>query len=199
MQTHKLQTLLTYEEGAVEYAKKFNKLSRADEIRMVFSNYPKANPRVIEVGCGNGRDAAEILKFTDDYLGFDLSPMMVKLAKKQLPKGKFVVADLEDFNYPVNTDIIFAFVSLLHSEREVLDNFFQQSYNAMVQSGLMYISLKLGVYKQFIKNDDFGKRTFYLYQPKDIIELTKKQFKVVHQNQDSKFDVKWFQMLLKKI
>lgn len=76
--------------------------ARVGDIEQVFSYIQKSSPKVIEIGCGNGRDAREILTHTSEYLGIDVSGGMIRLAKEDLPEAheKFIVADVESFEFP---------------------------------------------------------------------------------------------------
>jgi len=65
----KQQTIDTYNATAEQMAVKFSDLGpRMSDIQRAFSYVMKFAPRVMEIGCGNGRDAQEILKHTDQYL-----------------------------------------------------------------------------------------------------------------------------------
>jgi SAM-dependent methyltransferase len=47
---------------------------------------------ILEVGSGFGRDAAIVMKAGFGYLGTDVSPGMLKLARERVPRGRFVIA-----------------------------------------------------------------------------------------------------------
>ncbi len=81
------QTVDTYNKSAKELAEYSHGIgTRKKYINRAFNlaGSPK-NARVLEVGCGDGRDATEILKHTDNYLGFDIARKAVELAKQSLP------------------------------------------------------------------------------------------------------------------
>lgn len=99
----KQQTIDTYNATAGLMAEKFTGIgARVNDIIQAFSYVQKFAPKVVEIGCGNGRDAEEILKHTPDYLGMDVSSEMIRLAQKHLPEAtnSFVVADVEGFEFP---------------------------------------------------------------------------------------------------
>jgi SAM-dependent methyltransferase len=52
---------------------------------------------VLELGCGAGNNAERMLQNGYDYIGLDLSADMLALARKRLPLGVFVQADMSDF------------------------------------------------------------------------------------------------------
>src|SRR5690606_13277008 len=109
-------TIDTYNKAASAYADKFNGIgSRREDIERAFTLRNKDSEcAVVEWGCGNGRDAQVILEHTSQYIGIDASEEMIVLARQGLPDAEFSVADIASFDLPPDTDIVFAFASLLH-------------------------------------------------------------------------------------
>jgi len=170
---NKTQTINTYNESAQSLADKFDNLgARVIDINEAFALIQKNNPKVLEVGCGNGRDAQEILKHTDNYLGMDVSEKLIELAKQKVPHGQFIVADVEEYVFPDEFDIIFAFASLIHVPKESLQKIFKEIFASLNQGGVFSLSLKYAEkYVERTKTDEFGTRTYYLYSDNDIKEM----------------------------
>ena len=73
----KHQTIDTYNKTARAHSQKFEDYgAREDDVERAFSYINRQNPKVVEIGCGDGRDAVEILKRTNDYVGVDLSTVL---------------------------------------------------------------------------------------------------------------------------
>jgi SAM-dependent methyltransferase len=69
---------------------------------------------VLELGCGPGTDAAE-LSARRRYIGVDLSPVQLSIARERAPSGAFVVGDLASIAFvPGSFDGIVAFYVLNH-------------------------------------------------------------------------------------
>ncbi|HEY4501792.1 MAG TPA: class I SAM-dependent methyltransferase [Candidatus Paceibacterota bacterium] len=195
----KQQTVDTYNRSAAAMAKKFNSIGgRVENVEKVFSYATKENSFVLEIGCGNGRDAAEILKKTNHYLGIDISEEMVKLAKEQTPAGEFEVADIETYKFPKDVDIIFSFASLLHSNKESVKRVFEEVYTAISPGGLFFVSLKNAPYQEKAQTDEFGTRTFYYYTIEDLKDLAGEKFKVLWQDEPIHGKQKWADVLFQK-
>lgn len=195
----KTQTINTYNTTASAMAKKFDNIgARVDDIEKGFSFLQKNNPKVLEIGCGNGRDAKEILKHTNNYLGVDISKEMIKLAREYVPKGHFEVADIENYKFSNNIDLIFSFASLLHSSKEDIKNILNRAYLSLEDSGIFYISLKYAKYHKEDKTDEFGTRTYYFYTPEDIKKLSGDQYKVLYEGIQNLRGQKWFTIILQK-
>lgn len=115
----KQQTIDSYNNSAQSLASKFDKQgARIANIEEVFDLVDKTNPVVLEIGRGNGRDAQEIVKRTNNYLGVDISSELIKIAEQNVPNGKFQIADFESYDFPENLDIVFAFASLIHADKD---------------------------------------------------------------------------------
>ncbi len=195
----KQQTINAYNKSAESLAKKFDSLgARASDVKEIFKIIGKDNLKVLEIGCGNGRDAQEILKYTSDYLGIDVSEEMIKIARRNTPKANFQVADVELFEFPANLDIVLAFASLIHTNKESFKNILKKIFQALSPSGVIWLSLKYNEeYKEITKEDDFGTRTYYYYSDKDVIEIAD-EFSVVKNEVRDIRGQKWLEIVLQK-
>ena len=171
----KQQTIDTYNSTAERMAEKFNGIgARVSDIEETLGLFTKKNPSVVEIGCGNGRDAEEILKRTNKYRGIDVAEKFVELAQKRNPQGRFEVADVETFEFPNNIDAVFAFASLIHVPKSVLQKVFERINASFNPHGLFRISMKYAKeYCEVVKEDEFGTRTYYFYSDKDLSEMLK--------------------------
>ncbi|MCX6713191.1 MAG: methyltransferase domain-containing protein [Candidatus Vogelbacteria bacterium] len=198
MDSHKEETKRSYDLSARALAQKFDDIGpRVKDIEEVFSLIGKSDPITLEIGCGNGRDAAEICRHTKRYLGIDLSPEMVHLAEAKVPRAKFVVADVEAYDFP-KTDAVFAFASLRHLPRESLRLVFNKIFDSLNQGGIFRLSLKQAdSYQEVTKKDQYGLRTFYLYPKEAIIDYLRR-FAVVKMETVVFRDQKWLEATLRK-
>jgi trans-aconitate methyltransferase len=195
----KQQTLDTYNTSARLMADKFDKLGvRTNDIDEVFSLVKKDNPEVLEIGCGNGRDAEYILKFSKSYLGIDYSSKFIELCKEKVPNGNFIINDVEEYIFPNNLDIVFAFASLLHTPKEKLKEIFHKIFTSLNAGGIFRVSLKeADEYEEKNIEEVFGKRTFYFYSKKDILEINK-DFKVIRLESNELNRQRWLEVILQK-
>jgi SAM-dependent methyltransferase len=194
-------TTKTYNLGAEKLSKKFNEIGpRTKDIKRAFSFFNIKNPNTLEIGCGNGRDAKYILKYTNKYLGIDISKEMIKLSKKFLPKVKFLVADIENITLPNKLDIVFAFASLLHLNITSIKKLLNKLHEKINNNGIIYISVKYSdEYIEKIKIDEFGKRFFYYYGEEDFQKLAgKTKYKIIYTNRQNIKNVDWLTLILQK-
>ncbi|MGL5831252.1 MAG: class I SAM-dependent methyltransferase [Candidatus Altimarinota bacterium] len=198
----KTQTIQTYDQNAAGMARKFANVIKARTVDLdrffdLIEN--KDNPLVVEIGCGNGREAVEILKVTKNFIGVDVSKGMLELAKERLPEAKFELADVEGYQFPENLDGVVAFASLLHSDYEQIKGILSRAAQKLVRGGIFYISLKKGVYNPEgdLKVDEFGSRTFYFYDLL-MIEEVGEDYEVVYKEEQHLSGQDWFIIVLKK-
>lgn len=195
----KTQTIRTYNKSAKALAEKFDGIgARIADIEETFAPLNKEQPAVLEIGCGNGRDAMEILRRTNQYLGIDISDELIKLAKEKNPNGTFIVADIEHYQLPENLDAIFAFASLIHVPKESLKKILADGLKALNAGGVFRISMKrANEYTETTTEDKFGTRTYYLHSEKDIEECAQGYNLLKSEHPTSKGQ-EWLEILLQK-
>lgn len=196
----KKQTIQTYNKSARRLAAKFDSQdARVHDLEEVFRLVSKDNPKVLEIGCGNGRDAKEILKYTNDYLGIDVSEEMIGLAQSNNPQGKFKVADAERYEYPKRLDIVFAFASLIHSDERHVERILCNLFMVMNSGGIVRLSLKYGnEYREITKEDEFGIRTYYLFSDENIVAISC-GFDVLKKEIVELRGQKWLEVIMRKV
>jgi trans-aconitate methyltransferase len=195
----KRQTIDTYNTSAQALAEKFDRWgARLSDIDETFALIKKENPSVLEIGCGNGRDAAEIAKRTPNYLGIDISEKLIELAREKVPTTKFEVADIETYIVPRNLDIVFAFASLIHVPKSNFQRILMQMLAALNPGGAVRLSMKWNAgYIETTKDDEFGTRTYYLYSQEDIAEMAV-GFTILKSELSDLRRQKWLELLLQK-
>lgn len=198
------KTVAAYNKGATNYAKHYRGFgSRLDDIRLTFSLLPaQKDLNVLEIGCADGRDAAEILKFTDNYIGIDIAENFINLARYNVPKGQFEVADVRTYDFPKQLDVVFAFASLVHLNKTDFMDVLNRLHDVLNLAGLIYLSLKQAEqYEKRFKEDDFGSREFFFYNPGIIQEMIADRYEIVQQQKDSfttDGNTQWFEMILRR-
>ena len=194
-------TLETYNKSAQQLAEYFSGIDdvRRKLVDKAFALSGLNNPKVLEIGCGDGRDAEYILTKTKNYCGFDLSERMVKLAKKRLPQVDFFVSDLEGYNCEEKYDLIFSLSTLVHIDKTGLQIFLEKMINCLTVDGLLVIDLKMSdKYKEEFKKDQFGKRVFYYYPVKLIRKYISKQYKIEYLLEERVGKTNWLSIIARK-
>ncbi|HEX6258470.1 MAG TPA: class I SAM-dependent methyltransferase [Candidatus Saccharimonadales bacterium] len=196
------QTIKTYDESAKELAEYFKGIgARVSDIELGLKlANANSEAKVVEVGCGDGRDAEEIVKRVAWYEGYDPSEGLLDIARKRLPDASFVTADALTYQYPENLDVVYAFASLLHVNQGDMKVALTKIAAALRKDGIAFISLKeRPTYEEEVKEDQYGKRMFYYYNARLIQELAGHAFIVAHEDHQTIGRTDWFTLALKKV
>lgn len=199
-------TVDTYNRSATEFSEYFSSVgSRVSDVERGFAL--AGNPDgavVVELGCGDGRDAREICKRATWYHGVDNSSEMIRIAlgsnvAPDTSLREFLVSDMLEYEIPEGTDIVFAFASLLHLNRDEVALISDRVAKALRPGGIFYISLKFKPeYDEEIKVDQFGTRQFFYYSPDLFKELAGPYFDAVYEDFQTIGSTEWFTLALKK-
>ena len=101
----------------------------------------KENTRVLDVACGTGVLFPDYIKRGAVVTGVDISPEMVKIAKKNFPKIEVLCEDVENLDFTENFDVVMvynAFPHFPHPQRviEKLSTFLRDGGRLSVAHGM---------------------------------------------------------------
>lgn len=94
-----------------------NEAIHAIHLREITSAMPNSASRVLDVGCGWGRLASDLVASKDTVVyGIDVAPHFVKLFNKRLKnKGKAVVGNMQKLSFANNSfDLVYCVVALMY-------------------------------------------------------------------------------------
>ena len=199
-------TLATYNRVAESY-RKTNDYHLYWQNEFVIFNKFTHGRKVIDIGCGVGRDAKLFLRHHYNYLGTDASKGMLAVARKHAPKGKFILKSYYDLNFTPRTfDGFWAVASLLHVPKRRVGKVLQSLRTILKDDGVGFISLKkkTSVDEAVVKEGRYGgsERFFAYYTKKEFTRMLEKNgFRVVRAYQkkrpkDSR--VQWLCYFVKK-
>lgn len=169
----KIVTADTYIRNSKALSEKYDKSGiRIEDIDYIFDLRNKENPFVFEIGYGNGRDAVYFHTRTNLYTGIDISEPFARIAKERAPTFDFKIADVEEYQFPKDIDIVYSSGSLLHVPKESLQRILQRLYPCITPGGIVFISLKAAnEYKQVMQHDQYGTRAFWHYSKQDMEDV----------------------------
>ncbi len=146
-------TVKSYDDNASEWSnKQLNPSYWKDELE-TFSKYLPTG-KVIEFGCGGGRDAKPLSDFGYKYLGTDISKGFLKEAKKNNPNLKFIYKTLYKLDFKSNEfDGFWASAVFLHIPKDRMDLVLQNIARIIRPNGVGFISVKEGA-GELLENDD---------------------------------------------
>ena len=163
--------------------------------------------KVVDLGCGTGRDAEFFVNDSFDYLGIDSSEEMLKIAKEKVKDGHFAVMDLRNIDLPSKSfDGFWASASLLHFSKKEVPFILKSFYNLLKDDGVGFISVKekRGMDEGLIKEDKCGgiERYFSFYTEEELSNFLKDAgFTIIKYSyllEEAPSDTKWLCFFVKK-
>lgn len=179
----------TYDHIASKYHQRYKQYSEflLRSSREFIKLLPK-NARILDIGCGSGRDA----KFFDqqgfEVIAVDFSPAMLKIAKKVAPKVKFILSDFRNLKLPENyLDGIWSYFSLLHLKRGEIPSLLSSLNKILKNNGILFLATQEGQGEVIEpENLDNHFRIFEtFYSKEELSRLVKKaKFKIIEARTD---------------
>ena len=114
-----------------------------NEFYEAFLPLVKKEGRILDIGCGSGRDIKAFLDRGFDVVGFDASDEMVKKAR-QLTNGVVLKAKFADVAWEDEFDGLWASASLLHVPVDNIPPVLQKLWKALRKSSPFFMSFKYG-------------------------------------------------------
>lgn len=113
------------------------------ELQDKFLEYLKANAKILDLGCGSGRDSKYFIDKGYSVVALDGCKELCEIATKNI--GQNVIhSTFEDFETEEKFDGIWACASLLHLQIEKLPSIIEKYANKLNQNGCFYLSFKYG-------------------------------------------------------
>jgi SAM-dependent methyltransferase len=137
-----MSTIAFYDQHSHDF---FESTVNADvsELYQAFVALLPANARVLDAGCGSGRDSKAFTQLGFNVTAIDASAELAKAASDYI--GQHVtVCTFDEIDTSLQFDGIWACASLLHVEASALPNTFEILANSLVNGGVFYCSFKYG-------------------------------------------------------
>ncbi len=176
------KTMRAYDEIAEKYCEKTMKEGKRNFQKMMLDRtldhlHPKS--RIIDLGCGDGRDTEYMRKKNFDVVGIDFSQGMISLARKKYPRCAFLDQDIRDTVFP---DDMFhgawANASLINLPKSELSHAEKEIYRIVEPGGLFCFSFKEGKKEGFETSVIDENERYYSYYSLDEIKESLNLFNV---------------------
>ena len=123
--------------------------------------------RILDVGCGSGRDLLWMKKRGFDVIGFEQSPGLAKLARENVG-CEIIEGDFETYDFSaILVDAVILVGALVHIPYKRFSEVFGNITSALPEHGNVLITLKEGSGSR----TDSESRIFYLWQDDEARKL----------------------------
>ena len=167
-----MSTLNSYDSTAEEYSRRTADMHPKEEAEKFLKLLPP-NPKIVDLGCGSGRDAKIFSEKNYSVTGIDFSPKMLEIANRDAPKANFLLMDLTTLSFPANSfDGAWANASFLHIPKNSIVDTLNGVYKLLKVGGYFYIKVKEGSGEVIERDERYGVDKFWSYfQPKEFEAL----------------------------
>ncbi|MCM8899802.1 methyltransferase domain-containing protein [Caldicoprobacter algeriensis] len=194
------QTIDYYNRNAITYFLN-TKDANMQHLYALFLKYIPQGGKILDLGCGSGRDTKYFLEKGYDVLAVDGSIEMVKISSKYTGKETLHMT-FEEINFIEEFDGIWACASLLHVSRSEIDDILGKIYNALKKGGILYASFKYGN-KENTAEDG---RLFNYYDCNSFVDLIERhpyfrllEMLITNDVRKGRENEKWLNVIVQKI
>lgn len=116
--------------------------------------------RVLEVGCGAGRDAQELIKHGYEYVGTDIAPNLLALARKNNTGAEFHEASLYSLDFKEPFDGFWCAAVLIHIPKSRIDEALSAIRQNLKSRAIGFIAVKEGEGERLESKPDLNNASF---------------------------------------
>jgi SAM-dependent methyltransferase len=185
-----------YNKNAEEFMERTFNLDMSETLQQ-FTNKLLPGAKVLDVGCGSGRDTLTLKSLGYEVTAFDGSEELVKLASQKI-NHPIIHMKIEDMNWKEEFDGVWAMASLLHLKKDEMPFNLKKIMDALKPDGTFFLSLKAGEGEGL---DSMG-RFFSYYSTEEVTKLFKdigyENIEFFSNEDGLKRDVVWISALVTK-
>ncbi len=168
-------TIKTYERTAEHY---YNNSENIARVRPLLDYFIARLPgkRVLEIGCGPGRDAKYLSEHGLAVTGIDLTEHFIEMAANNAPKATFKRMDMRSLDFlEASFDGLWVMASFLHIPKRQGSKTLHGFARVLSPGGLIYISVKIGRGQRHMRKKRYGGgiKFFAYYSQKEFFDLLK--------------------------
>ncbi len=189
------ETLETTNKLALDFDKRLFHIDMSLHYRWFINNL--SGKKILDMGCGVGRDTVFFTKAGFDCTGLDISKGMLEIARKRV--GKYINMAFEDYKPEHKFNGIWCCAALYHTPKKDVSELIEKFYNLLDKDGVVFLAVKEGKGEGLVSRDVFnGQRKYYaLYELDELLRLFH-QFKIKYFIREVKLGQTWLNLVLRK-
>ncbi|MFG6355788.1 MAG: class I SAM-dependent methyltransferase [Acetatifactor sp.] len=164
-----------------------------------FEKYIDSGGKVLDLGCGSGRDSQYFYKKGYQVIAIDPSSAMCNETRRRVPIDVFPMR-AEEMGFSESFDAVWACASLIHVAKEDMRATVSKIMQALKLGGIFYASWKYGYGEQVRQG-----RYFAYFTEKELLNIFKMvgnlqllRIWITEDVKAKKEDIKWLNILAKK-
>ncbi len=158
--------------------------------------------KVLDAGCGGGRDVEYFKEEGLSVLGIDISEEMIKEAKKRVSGARFEVMDFSDIKLKDSTvDGVWCMAGFLHTPRDEIVKVLKEFFRVLKKEGVVYVAVREGVGEKEIRKEKYGNepRTYVYFSKEELVGyLEEAGFSIVEAEVNDDGGKKWVEIFGEK-
>lgn len=162
--------------------------------------------KILDLGCGAGRDSRILAEKGYEIVGIDYSNEMLKSARKlhgDLKNIHFRKMDMRKLDFKNRVfDGVWASASLLHIPKKEIPKVLREVRRVLKPNGYFFVAVKKGEGERMVASEKYGKpmeRFFSFFEVEELRSfLERANFEVVNKQMETIGDTKWIQIIAKK-
>jgi SAM-dependent methyltransferase len=155
------ETLRSYDAHPEFYAKRYRTVDMSAYRGAFLRALPDPHGRVLDGGCGPGRDCAEFAKAGVSVVGLDLSAGLLAEARSYAPAAEYVNGDLRSLPFREGSfDGVWLCSSLVHLPADLVATILEESYRVLRGGGVVFASVMEGTEAGWREDHMTGRRWF---------------------------------------
>lgn len=191
-----MQTEDYYNNNAEEFIERTFNINVSDTLAQFIQNLTPG-AKVLDVGCGSGRDTLTLKSLGYEVTAFDASEELVKLGSQKI-SHQILHMKIEDMNWKEEFDGAWAMASLLHLKKDEMPFNLQKIMDSLKPDGIFFMCLKAGQGEGY---DDSG-RFFSYYSIEEVTKLFRdigyRDIQFFSAEDNLKREIVWISALVKK-
>ena len=173
------QTIATYDRTSKKYAE-INSTIRFWEVQQEEFTSFLSGTKILDAGCGHGRDTKDFIAENYDVTSIDLSEGLLEEAKRRVPNGNFIKMNFSDLIFPDKSfDGLWCAAAFLHIPKSDAENVLANFKRVLNKNGVLFMSVKSGEGEVIKKDSDGNVRFFANYTKSELEELVGKTFDIL--------------------
>mgnify|MGYP000892173189 FL=1 len=156
--------------------------------------------RILDAGCGSGRDSLYFINLGYRVTAIDASPVLAQMSSELIGQPVAVLR-FQDLDFDAEFDGIWACASLLHVSRREMPDVLERLTRALKPDGVLYASFKYGDWEgerngRFF--NDYDERSFQLLL-RNHPNLQLVSFRVSEDVRPDRAGEKWLNVLVRRV